>query len=132
MADSGYGTTIAFATSGFAGEIIDVPTFDYFERIAIATSHMNMGTGPKGKTFIPADLYDPGTLTITVNFESGEPGMVTTVAAETISITFPDSDGKKFQCSGFCLRASVPIPMEDRMVQTLEIKFTGDWNFDAA
>lgn len=134
MADTGHGTTIAFG--GFSGEIVDIPSLDYFERAAINTSHMGLGgsqAAPKGKTFILSDLYDPGTLSVVVNFESGSPGPVTAGAAiGEVAITFPDTDDKKWTCQGGVTKASLPIPMEDRMLQTIELKFSGDWNFAAA
>lgn len=136
MADTGYGVTVTFGTSSFAGEIVEVSGLDYFERAVIETTHINISGAaqatPKGKTFIPSDIYDPGTMTLVVNFESAAPGpLIAAAAPETISITFPDSDGKKFQATGFVTKASVPVPIEDRMLQTLEIKFSGDWDFDA-
>ena len=83
----GTGATVTFS-SGYLAEIISIQGSGT-TRAAIATSHLGT-TG--GMTYIPAKLYDPGTLTVELQMVPGTtPITPLTAAAETITVTFPDT-----------------------------------------
>jgi len=118
--DVGTGSTITFS-SGFFGEILSIG-WSGISREAIETSHMGT-TG--GRTFIPGDLYDPGELSVELNFEATDD--VTTpiaAAAETVTVTFPGSD--TWAASGFMTSFEITDPLEDKMTASATIKFSGD------
>lgn len=131
--ESGFGIAITFVTSAWTGEIVDIPSLDNVERGSIETSHHGLyvdASTEKGKTFIASLLYDPGSMTVVVNHSSDNPPPIN--PRESIKVTFPDTAGKIWACDGFVVKSGVAIPIEDRMLQTMEIKFSGDWNYDSA
>lgn len=125
--DIGTGTTItcsgnaALVTWTAAVEVTNIEFNDIWQREAIDFTHMEV-TG--GREFKPTDLYDPGTIAVTVQFDSVL--VITPVATETITwtITFPAGD--TFICNGFMTKVGMTIPLEDKMTQTFEIKLSGD------
>ena len=117
--DIGTGTTVDFGTSSFSMELIDV-NHDGIERESNATSHMGT-TG--GMTFIPGDLYDPGTLELEGHFDPSDTVPIDQ-AAEPITITYPD--GSTDIASGFITSVGRASPLEGVMIQTISVKLTGD------
>ena len=122
-ADTGTGSTVTFGTSGWAGEILDI-NFDGFNREAIDTTHLGTTTA---RTFMPSDLYDPGELTLEVQFDGDDGPPI--AAAETITITFPlksgDTTAGNWAGSGFVTGFSFGLPLEGKQTGTMTIKFTG-------
>lgn len=119
MADSGFGTTITFSTGYFA-EIISVDGPD-LSREAIDTTHM--GTTSGRMTYIPSDLIDGGTLSVEMAYVPATAPPISS-AAETVTVTYPDSSTCSF--SGFLTSFSPSIPIDDRMTASAEIKVSGD------
>jgi len=117
-ADSGFGTTITFSTGYFA-EIISVDGPD-LSRESIDTTHM--GTTSGLMTFIPSDLIDNGTLSVEMAYIPGTAPPISS-AAETVTVTYPDSSTAAF--SGFLTSFSPSIPIDDRMTASAEIKVSG-------
>jgi len=122
----GTGSTITFS-SGFFGEILSIG-WSGINREAVETSHMGT-TG--GRTFIPGDLYDPGELSVELNFEATDDVTTPiTSAAETVTVTIPNSPTattvSTWAASGFMTSFEVTDPMEDKMTASATIKFTGD------
>lgn len=118
MADSGFGTTITFS-SGFFAEIISVDGPD-LTREAIESTHM--GTTSGLKTFIPSDLIDNGNLSVEMAYVPATAPPIAS-AAETVTVTYPDSSTAAF--SGFMTTFSPSIPIDDRMTASAEIKVSG-------
>jgi len=117
--DSGHGITIAFGTSNFSAQLLDV-TPPGAEREAIDVSHM----GNSGyKQFIPSDLVDWGECEMEVGFDPATAPPVRG-AAETITITFPDATTWVF--TGFMTSYKPKAPMEDKMTATVGVKVSGN------
>lgn len=118
----GTGATVTFS-SGYLAEIISIQGSGT-NRASIATSHLGT-TG--GMTYIPAKLYDPGTLTVELQMVPGTtPITPLTAAAETITVTFPDTGAATYAASGFMTGFDYSIPLEDRVTQTVNIQFSGN------
>ena len=117
--DIGTGIAITFST-GFLAEILDVSP-PGASRESIQTSHM--GT-TSAHTFTPADLVDWGELVVEMAFN---PSTAIPIggAAETITITFPDSGTAVWTFTGFMTGFEPSAPLEDRMTATATIKVTG-------
>lgn len=122
--DISTGTTItasgSSSTQAAAWEVVNIEIQDSWTREAVDFTHLKT-TG--GREFKPSDLYDPGSMTVTVLFDSTTV-LVPSPAAETWTVTFPG--GETFICSGFITSVGIALPLEDRMVQTFTIKMTGD------
>lgn len=118
--DVGTGSSILFA-SGFFAELQDI-TWDGIERGFHETTHMGTTVA---RTFEPNRLYDPGGLTVemhlepTVDFTS-----VLVAVAEAITLEFPGAD--TWAANGFLTGLQMQDPLEDKIVVTATIKFSGE------
>ena len=124
--DFGTGASLLFATSGWAFEMLDF-SWSGIERNFVDTSHLGTTTA---RTFIVSDLYDPGSLTIQGHLDqdaAGNPKI--TNALETITMTFPNS--KTWAAEGALQTFEVTVPLEDKMLVTATIKFSGEITFSA-
>ena len=104
--DIGRGTTITFQTgffakptairaSGISRAVIDTTT--------LANTKANGTSEIGGKTYMPSDLGDPGTLEVEFHFNP-DTYVPLHAAAESVTVTFLDSDdatGATWACSGF-------------------------------
>ncbi len=136
--DIGTGTTIVFGTSAFSAEVLDV-SGPGLARESIETSHMGTsgpGAGSVGsKTFMPADLVDPGELSFDVHFN---PDTVPPIHgdAETVTVTFPIpaglTNGATWVGTGFVTAYEPAAPPEDKMTASLPVKFSGSIAITAA
>jgi hypothetical protein len=130
-ADVGTGATVTFGTSGLAYHILSA-SHGGISRASVPTSHLGT-TG--GMTFIPGDLYDPGTLDIEYLLRPDDDALGTEIpinlAAETITLTFPTRLGTAANVagSGFCTDWSYGTPFEDRMTGQMSIKFSGSLTY---
>ena len=122
MADSGFGTSITFA-SGFFAEILSVDGPD-LSRDPIETTHM--GTTNDWKTFIPSDLKDGGTLSVEIAYVPGTSPPIA-AAESTCTVTYPDASTVSFE--GFMTSFSPSVPIDDRMTASAEIKVNGSVSF---
>jgi len=119
------GGTITFS-SGFISLITNV-NWSNITRAAIPTS---TGATTVAKTFKPANLFDPGTLSIDIQFDANtKPPIEGTV--ETITVTFPPATtgASSWSASGFMQDFAFTGPVgenEDLMTATTTLKFTGD------
>lgn len=122
--DNGTGGTITFGTSGFTANISNI-NWDGMERASIATSHLGTTTA---HTFIPGDLYDPGELSLDIQFDPDEFPPINS-AAETITVTYPLSSGgttaANWAATGFVTGASHVVPLEALMTGTITVKLSG-------
>lgn len=118
----GTGATITFS-SGYLAEIVSIG-INGTSRASIPTSHMGT-TG--GMTFTPASLYDPGGCTVELIMQPATTPMTPlTAAAGNITVNFPDAGNATFAASGYMEGFDVTIPLEDRITQTVTLKFSGN------
>ena len=127
--DIGWSSTLTGSSSFFTGFLRDVQIEGFGERSAVDSSHMSTTNG--WRTFIPGDLKDPGGITAEVLFNPGNmTGYKTIVSStrETFTFTSPSAGTSActLACSGFCTSASIAVPMDDMMVATITLKFTGE------
>ena len=129
MTDVGTGATLAAGTSGFTANIQDI-SWGGIEREAIPTSHL-LTVG--GKTYIVGDLYDPGDLTVEIQYDPNDRPPFDQ-AAETWTLTYPipegGSTGASHAGTGF-IKNWTPgqLNIEGLMVSTFVIQFSGDITF---
>lgn len=121
----GTGTTITFASSFFA-QITDA-SWSGISRASIETSHMGLsapGAGKFGnKTFMPGDLSDPGELRVTMHFNPDTRPPIDQ-AAETVTVSFAGAGS--WAATGYMTGFELQDPLEDKMVATATIKFSGN------
>lgn len=118
--DLGHGTAISFQ-SGLLARLLSV-SWGSIVRAAVETTVLDTSGG---KTFIPGDNYDPGELTVEMQFDT-DAAWVTplTAAAETVTITWPDAETASF--SGFMTGFEISnVTNEGVMTATATIKATG-------
>lgn len=118
MADIGTGTSITFA-SGFMAEILNV-NHSGISREAVDDTHMGTTTA---RSFQPSDLYDPGELSVELQFDETTKPPITN-ASETVTVTFPS--GTTWAATGFMTGFEYTDPLEDKMTATATLKFSGD------
>lgn len=118
MAAIGTGTTIVFGTSGFSAEVVGINLSD-ISRVAINSSHLG---STSAHSFIFGDLVDWGNAELEINYDPTDFPPVGE-AAETITITTPDSTTYVF--SGAVTNVSAAIPLEDKMTATVTVKAAG-------
>jgi len=116
--DIATGITIAFGTSGFGGEIVDV-NGPSLSRESIDTTHQGTSTA---RTFSPADFYDAGELTYTVHFNPDTLPPVAEVA-ETITLTWPA--GATWVFTGFMTAFANTGTLDDKMTADVTVKGSG-------
>ena len=95
-------------------------------RESIETTHL--GTS-EARTFIPGDLYDPGTIEVAFQLDSTTP--LTTMRVETImnaasnTWTVTMSNNGQWDGNGFVTDFSWDIPLEELATGTFTLKCTG-------
>ncbi len=135
MADQGFGTTITFQT-GLFGEVRNVNGSN-LSRADLETTHMTSTNGYR--TYIPADLKDPGELQIQILWDPATKAAAIKTAigaaAETITVTFPIKSGQTnpatWVCSGFMTNFDFDDPYDAIMTGTATLKLTGEPTFTA-
>lgn len=116
----GHGTTITFS-SGFLAEILSLQ-WTGIERMSVPTTHFGT-TG--GKTFVPADLTDPGELVVEMHHDATATPPLTGVA-ETVTITWPTgAPAETHACSGFLSGYEINAADEEKVRATSRLKLTG-------
>ena len=125
--DIGTGATAAFGTSSIVSEITNI-SWSGVTRDTVESSHL----GTVGaKTVIGGDLYDPGALTFQGHIDQNSTGNPPiTQAMETspgITLTFPNA--KIWTANGALQSFEVTVPLEDKMVCTGVVKFSGAITF---
>jgi hypothetical protein len=128
-ADIGYGASITLLGSY---QITDFSIDGFGERSVIDISSSTSANGYR--IFLPGDLKDPGSATVEFNLlTNGLAGYKTLIAAAktATTITFPvATDGGAvagtFAADAFATSLSMALPIDDRMVGTANIKFSGE------
>jgi len=117
MAVDGHGTVGHFG-DGFSANIIDI-NGPSAEKAFIDTTHMGTTTA---MSFIPATLYDPGSIDLTCEY-NGE-GPINDTAATSMSIVWANGSTATFD--GFVTGCGNPsVSIGERMTFTVTIKVTG-------
>lgn len=138
--DVGTGSIIAFGTSAFTSELLNVD-WGTIERPAIETTHMGTAAPGAGKignaTFIPGDITNPGEIVVEVHFDPDKtPPINPSDVAEVITITWPkvpaDASAAKWEGQGFVKSFDISDPLEDKMTATITIQMTGNVTLTAA
>lgn len=115
----GHGTTISFGTSGFSAPLLAIGGLS-IERDAIDTTTMATTTA---KSYMPADLYDGGTLDLTVEYDGSDSPPIAG-ATETITINWGGS-GNTSVFSGFVTGFTPSAATGERMEASMTVKVTG-------
>lgn len=132
LPDVGTGATITFE-SGICATI-DSIEWSGFARGFGETTHLGT-TG--GREFKPGDLYDPGSLTVSMRWSKDQNfvNIIDNVPA-TLTLTFPQQAGESTPTtlagSAFMTSMGGTIPLEEVMTCRAEIKFSGDLTFTPA
>lgn len=120
MADVATGATITFDT-GFFAEILGI-NWTGISRESIDTSHMGTTTA---MTYTPSTLFDAGEIQVEMAFVPA-----TTPAwggaAETVTVTWPDSGAATWAASGFMTNFDIQATLEERITATATLKLSGD------
>ena len=127
-ADQGTGTTIAFASTGaiaFESGVTFLDIGGSVTRGAVDTTHLGTTVA---MSYEPADLYDPGEITMTIDWDPEEMNIgsdfIMKLGASTITITFPNADTYAF--SGFFTSLNWgPVAVNTRMQANLTVKASG-------
>ena len=121
----GHETTLAGGTVGDVGNIISISGPD-MSRDAIDISTMDSTN--KAREFI-AGLYDAGELTAEINYDGSSGGTANNLhtafllgTPEVWTVTFPDTS--TWVTNGFITNLSHAIPVDDKITQSVTIKFT--------
>lgn len=130
LPDVGTGATLTFESGLFA--TIDSVEWSGATRGFGETTHLGTTTA---RTFKPGDLYDPGSLTVSMRWSKDQPFLTKLIetdlsgADSTMTITFPTQTGESTPTTlagkAFLTSISGTIALEDVMTARGEIKFTG-------
>lgn len=125
MADIGFGATITFGSSFFSG--IRSMSWSGISREAVDVSSQD---STSAMDFLPADLYDPGELSIE-GVLGADMDWTTPIAAaaESVTVTLPLKSGQataeSWAASGFMTSYEPDVPYDGEMTYSATIKFTG-------
>ena len=118
----GHGSTLAIGGTS-VGQIVSISGPNQ-TRDSIEVS--NMGSTSKWREFIPG-MLDAGECTADVVYDGTTVATLLaaqlTQTAQTITITFPDSG--TWAASGFITSLGHSIPYDDKITQSVGLKFTG-------
>ena len=123
----GTGATLSGATVGTVGNISDLG-WSGWERPSLDVTVLAT-TG--GRAFITGDLYDPGTLDVTLLMDETLSAILGLIedASEVWTLA---ANGENFVCSGQVVSHTPGWPVEDVATIVLSIKLsgavTGSWN----
>ena len=130
MSDGIQGSGVSLSIGGTAvGNIISVGGPDQSrDSIDIST----MDSIEKFREFIPG-MIDAGEITAELNYDATTISVLLqaqlTASADTIVVGFGDglttAVGPTFTCPGFMTALGAALPFDDKMTQTISLKFTG-------
>lgn len=115
----GHGTTVTF-DSGFLAEVLSL-TWSGIERAPVPNSTFAT-TG--GKTFQPADTYDPGELVMEILHDATDTPPILS-AAETVTLAWPVTPTRSDSFSGFMTGYEIVAQDEEKVRGTARIKASG-------
>lgn len=122
----GLGSTLAGVTTGTVGNITD------YSHTGAHTDEIDKSTCDSTNGFKEYlfGLMDPGTLTLTVNYDGSASGIAdslyTNWAAKTSEVwTVTHSDTSTFACTGVIVDLGEAFTFDGKVTQTISIKLTG-------
>ncbi len=122
--DIGTGAVLVFSASSWTAEIANFKRAG-IKRAEIDTTHLGT-TG--GKTKMPGDLYDPGTLDVEFHYNPDSPPPYT-ATAETVQIQFPlagtITTASHDKVSMFIVDLGYSVPLEEKMMGTIKLACSG-------
>lgn len=131
-----FGIQLTFATSGWTPEVVDASRAGFTRDVVEKTHHGSTepdGTVNQygGRVYEPSVIGDPGTLELTVQYDSADPPPLHG-DPETITLAFRLVDGdavkESISGSGFIISMSEPLPISATMRQAdITIKKSGVW-----
>jgi carotenoid cleavage dioxygenase-like enzyme len=84
-----------------------------------------------GKTFVPSDVYDPGTIEAEIQFDSDSDmvgamnvAQANPLVLSTITVTFPDAE--TWVATGGLATFGIDVPAEGVMTSRVTLKVTGN------
>ena len=117
----GTGTKIAFGTTGFTAEILDI-TLPARTRGTVDTSHM--GT-TDAHTQMPLTLQKNEALEFSIHLDPNPvPAVPLDADPEIITVTFPDASTWTF--TGFMTNYAASVPFEDKMAADITVEISGN------
>ena len=126
VACTGFGATIAFATSTFTADVYSI-SHSGVARKPVDKTHM--GSANSRMDFCPAKLVDSGTYELELAFNPNGAAVPIDGATEVITLSYPSATGPttvaKDVFSGFITNFSEKVPLDDRMTMTVTLKITG-------
>ena len=120
-ADVGFGTTVDIGT-GEQAEVYEV-TWGGIERAEIETT--NLVTSPAQKTFIPSDVYDPGTMDFTLAFDATAIPTIASAATPWSVDWYGAGAGSIWTASMFMTTFGQTASIEERVDQEISCKVSG-------
>lgn len=127
---SGKGTTIGFGTTTtWSPKYVSIGGVSP-SRGDLETTHL--ATANNYKTFKPEDFVDGGEITLDCFWEPENGFPPITAAAETITITYPDTGAATVAFSGYVKSFEVQEAVNDQLLRmTLTIKIAGPITYTA-
>ena len=119
------GNIIRISGPSFSRDPIDISTMDSTNKL---------------REFIPG-MIDAGEVTFDLNFEGAATGgskilldQITATAAQAMQVILDDAGGTTTQkstwaCNGFITGLGVEVPFDDKVVQSVTVKLTGEPTF---
>ncbi len=121
--DVGTGTTITL-TGIDTTLLADITSIEWSGWSIESVETTNMGTST-GRTYISADLYDPGEITIEGHFDSTQ-DLPTFGTSAAIVVSFAGvGTADRWTVNGFLTEFSISDPLEDVMIFSATMKATG-------
>lgn len=129
MTDVGTGATLGFGTTLFTANIQSM-SWGGIEREKVPSSHL-LTVG--GRTFIVGKLYDPGDLTVEIQYDPNDRPPFDQ-PEETVTLTYPipagGSTGAKHSGTGFITNWTPgQLDIDGMMISTFVISWSGDITF---
>ena len=122
------GASLAVGTANFAPDITSF-TYSGLSRDDIDMSHLGLSAN-SAMEFEPSDLYDPGELTLELNFDPNAAVRVPWVGAtETVTITFADSE--TFAGSAYVKAFEFTGETNNKLTATCTVKFAAAITYSA-
>lgn len=126
MADTFFGGTLAFSTSSFTVDILEISRSGV-SVADIETSHASTSGGYK--TYMPADLIEGGTYEVTIAHDPDDDVEGQIKVVQTITHTYPLPSGQSTaadkEFSGYINSYDEALPVDDQMTATITIKVAG-------
>lgn len=133
--DIGTGATLTTSGTSWSARITEM-NWSGISREHVETTHLGSS---EARTFLPGDLYDPGELSLSIQYEPGnEPQGLTSATQQEWSLVFAlnTAQGQATAASLTALGSvsdfSFGVPLEDVITGDVTMKFSGPITFTSA